>query len=109
MPQFHAEPRQRRERVDDEPAAVAGAVAALVGIRLHLDSAVHTDRVSDLLVLPPGVRVASLGAGRSVAESTANERLLHHSPSSSASRAAVQPRWKTASCVVESNAVPLGS
>ena len=51
----------------------------------------------------------SLGAGRRVAERTADEGLLHHSPSASASRPAVQPRWKTASCVVESNAVPLGS
>jgi hypothetical protein len=34
---------------------------------------------------------------------------LYHSPSASASRPAVQPRWKTANCVDESNAVPLGS
>jgi len=101
--------RRRREGVDDEPTAVAGVVIALVGIRFRLDRAVDADGVGDPLVFAPGVRLASLSPGRSVAERTADEGLLHHSPSASASRPAVQPRWKTASCVDESNAVTLGS
>ena len=82
---------------------------ALVGIRFRLDRAVDADGVCDPLVFAPGVRLASLGPGWSVAERTASERLLHHSPSASASRPAVQPRWKTASCLVESKIVALGS
>ncbi|AAC82912.1 unknown (plasmid) [Halobacterium salinarum NRC-1] len=109
MPQFNAEPRQCRERVDDQPTAVTSVVIALVGIRLRLNRAVDADRVGDPVVLAPRMRLASLGAGRGVAERTANERLLHHSSPASASRPAVQPRWKTASCVDESNAAPLGS
>ena len=105
----NAESRERRERVDDQLTAVTGDVIALVGIRLRLNRAVDTDWVGDPLVLPPGVGLASLGTGRRVAKRTADKGLLHHSPSASASRPAVQPRWKTASCVVESNAVPLGS
>jgi hypothetical protein len=31
MAEFYAESRERRERVDDEPAAVTGVVAALLG------------------------------------------------------------------------------
>jgi len=107
--EFDAEPRECRERVDDEPTAVAGDVIALVGSGSVWSARSRTDRVGDPLVLPSGVRLASLGARLGVAEGTANERLLHHSASSSASQAAVQPRWKTASCVDESNAVPLGS
>jgi hypothetical protein len=38
------------------------------------------------------MRLASLGAGRSVAERTPRERQLHHSASASVSRPAVQPR-----------------
>jgi len=94
MPEFNAKPRQYRKRVDDEPTPVTGDVIALLGIRLRLDGTVDTDRVGDPLVLSPGVRLASLGAGRGVAEGAANERLLHHSASpSSVSYAAVQPRW----------------
>lgn len=44
MPEFHAEPGQRCERVDDEPAVVAGVVVVLVGTRRRLGSAVDTDR-----------------------------------------------------------------
>ncbi|ELZ76699.1 hypothetical protein C456_03401 [Haloferax volcanii DSM 14919] len=109
MPQFDPEPGEGCERVDDQSTAVTGDVIALVGIRLRLNRAVDADRVSDPLVLPPGVGLASLGTGRGVAKRTADEGLLHHSPSPSASRPVVQPRWKTASCVVESNVVPLGS
>src|SRR6056297_4022123 len=109
MTEFDAEARQRRERVDDEPTAVAGVVIASVGIRFRLDRAVDADGVSDSLIFSPGMRLANLGTGRSVAERTPHERLLHHSPSASASRPAIQPRWKTASCVDESKGVPLGS
>jgi len=62
-----------------------------------------------LLVFVLGTRLISLGPGFRVAERTADEGLLHHSSSASASRLAVQPRWKTASCVAESKVVPLGS
>jgi len=109
MAEFHTETRERREGVDDEPTAIAGVAIALVGIRLHLDRAVDADRVGDPLIFPPGVGLASLGAGRSVAERTPCKRLLHYSASASASRPAVQPRWKTANCVVESKVVTLGS
>jgi len=108
MTELDTEARQRGEGVDDEPTAVAGVVIALVGIRFRLDRAVDADRLGGPLVFAPGVRLANLGAGRSVAERTPRERLLHYSPSASASRPAVQPRWKTASCVAESKVVPLG-
>ena len=106
---FDAEPRECRKRVDDEPTAIAGVVVTLIGIQPRLGSAVDTDRVGNSLVLAPRMCLASLGAGRSVAECTPRERLLHHSASASALRPTVQPRWKTASCVAKSNAVPLGS
>jgi len=92
MSKFDPESRERCKRVDDQPTPATGEVIALVGIRLHLDSAVDIDRVSDPLVLPPSMRLASLGTGWGIAESTTGECLLHHSASSSASRAAVQPR-----------------
>ena len=109
MTEFDTEARQSCEGVDDEPTAVAGVVIALVGIWFYLNRAVDADGVGDPLVFSPGVRLASLGTGRRVAERTPGERLLYHWLSASASRPAVQPRWKTASCVVESNVVPLGS
>jgi hypothetical protein len=109
MPKFDPESRERRGRVDYQPTAITGDVIELVGIRLHLDSTVDTDRVGDPPLLLPGVRLADLGTGWGVAERAADESLLHHPPSESASRPAVQPRWKTANCVVESNADPLGS
>jgi len=109
MPQFDPESGERCERVDDQPTSIAGDVIALLGIRLRLNRTVDTDRMSDPLVLAPSVGLTSLGAGRRVAKRTASERLLHHSPSTLASRAAVHPRWKTASCIIESNALPLGS
>jgi len=49
MPQFHAEPRQRCKRVDDESTPVAGVVTALVGIRPRLDRTVDADGVIDIL------------------------------------------------------------
>jgi len=52
VPQFHAEARERREGVDDEPTAIAGVAIVLVGIRLHLDRAVDADRVGDPLIFP---------------------------------------------------------
>ena len=67
--------RRRREHVDDQSTAITGDVIALVGIRLRLDRAVDADRVGDPLVLSPGVRLASLGARRGVAEGTTSERL----------------------------------
>ena len=109
MAGFHEEARQRCQRVDNEPTAVTGVVIALVRIRLGLDGTVDTDGVDDPLVRPPGVDLASLATGRGIAERTPLERVLHHSASASGSRPAVQPRWKTASCAVESNAAPLGS
>ena len=109
MAEFHEEARQRCQRVDNEPAAVAGVVIALVRIRFGLDGTVDTDWVDDPLVRPPGVDPASLDTGRGITERTLRVRVLHHSPYTSASRPAVQPRWKTASCAVESNAAPLGS
>ena len=92
MPELDPEPGERCERVDDQSTAVTGDVIALVGIRLGLNRAVDADRVGDPLVLPSGVGLASLGTGRGVAERTADEGLLHHSSSASASRPAVQPR-----------------
>jgi len=94
--EFDAESCERREGVDDEPTAVAGDVIALVGIRFRLDRAVDADGVGDPLVFASGMRLTYLGAGRGVAERTPYERLLHHLASASASRPAVQPRWKTA-------------
>ncbi|ELZ68843.1 hypothetical protein C457_10546 [Haloferax prahovense DSM 18310] len=108
MPQFDPEPDECCERVDDQPTAVTGDVIALVEIRFRLNRAVDTDRVGDPLVLSTDMGLASLSTGRGIAERTADEGLLHHSPSLSASRPAIQPRWKTASCVVETNVVPLG-
>ena len=78
VPEFHPEPGERRKRVDDQPTAVTGDVIVLVGIRLRLNRTVDIDRVSDPLVLPPSVGLVSLGPGRSVAEPSASERLLHH-------------------------------
>jgi len=92
MAKFDAEARQRCEGVDDESTDVAGDVIALVGIWFRLDRAVDADRVGDPLVFPQ-VCASPTGAGRGVAERTPHERLLHHSPSSSALRPAVQPRW----------------
>jgi len=89
MAEFYAEPSKCREGVDYQSAPVAGVVISLVGIRSRLGSAADTDRVGDPIVLAPGVRLASLGARRGVAEGTANERLLHHSSSSSTSQAPV--------------------
>jgi len=43
-------------------------VVAVVGIRLRLNRAVDADRVGDPFVLSPGMRLASLGARRSVAD-----------------------------------------
>ncbi len=107
MAEFHTEPGERCERVNDEPTPVAGVVIALIGIRPRLEGAVDTDLVGDPLFFPPGMGFTGLGARWGVAEGTANERLLHHSPSAS-SRPAVQPWWKTANCVAESNTVLLG-
>jgi len=47
MAQFHAKPRERRERVDDDPTAVTGVVIALVGTRLRLGPAVDANRVAN--------------------------------------------------------------
>ena len=91
MAEFDTEPRECRDRVDDESTAIAGAVIALVRVRLHLDSAVDTDQMGYSLVFSPGMFLTGLGAGQGVAEGTASERLLHHSPSLSALWAAIQP------------------
>ncbi len=109
MSKFYAKSSERCERVNDEPTPVAGVVIALIEIESRLDRTVDADRVGDSLVLPPSVGLASLGTGWGVTEGTANERLLHHSASTSALQAAVQPWWKTANCVAESNTVLLGS
>jgi hypothetical protein len=63
MADLYAKPCECCERVNDEPTPVAGVVFALVGIRLRLGSAADTDRVGNSLILPPSVRLASLGAG----------------------------------------------
>jgi len=47
MAQFHAKPREHRERVNEEPTAVTGVVIALVGTRVRLDPAVDANRVAD--------------------------------------------------------------
>jgi hypothetical protein len=86
MSQFDPEPGERCQRVDDQSTAVTGDVITLVGIRLRLDRAVDADRVGDPLVLPPGVGLACFNAKRCVAERTADEALLHHSPNAAASR-----------------------
>ena len=109
MTEFDTEARQSCEGVDDEPTAVAGVVIALVGIWFYLNRAVDADGVGDPLVFAPGMRLANFGAGWRVTERTPGERLLYHWLSASASRPAVQPRWKTANCVAESKLVSLGS
>ncbi len=73
MPEFHPEPGESCERVDDQPTAVTGDVIALVGVRIRLNRAVDTDRVGDSLVLSPGVGRASLGIEWRVAERAASE------------------------------------
>jgi hypothetical protein len=78
MTEFDTKARQRREGVDDQPTAVAGVVIVFLGIRFRLDRAVDADGVGDPLVFAPSVRLASLSPGRSVAERTPRERLLHH-------------------------------
>jgi hypothetical protein len=78
VPQFDPEPGEGCEHVDDQPTAVTGDVIALVGIRFCLDRAVDADGVGDPLFFAPSVRLASLSPGRSVAERTPRERLLHH-------------------------------
>ncbi|AAG20995.1 Vng6378h (plasmid) [Halobacterium salinarum NRC-1] len=75
MPEFHPQPRERCERVDNQPTAVTGDVIALVGIRLRLDRTVDTDRMADPFVLSLGMGLASLGTGRGVEESTSVEFL----------------------------------
>jgi len=68
MAEFDAKSSERCERVNDESTPVAGVEIALVGIRLRLNRAVDADRVGDPFVLSPGMRLASLGARRSVAD-----------------------------------------
>ncbi|GAA0728503.1 hypothetical protein GCM10009060_27810 [Halorubrum trapanicum] len=58
VPQFHTEPGERCERVNDEPTPVAGVVIVLLGIRPFLDGTVDTDWVGDPFVLPPRMRLA---------------------------------------------------
>ena len=70
MAEFHAEPSERCEGIDDEPTAVAGVVIVLVGIQLCLDRAVHTDGVSDPLLFPPRVGGPSLRARCGLTKST---------------------------------------
>jgi len=107
MAEFHPEPRERREGVDDEATPVAGVMIALLGIRPLLERTVDADRVRHPFVFPPGMCLAHLCIGTCIAEGTPSKRLLHQS--SSASLAARQPRWNTASWVIESKASPLGS
>ena len=64
VPEFHAEPRERSERVDDQPTAVAGAVVALVGIRPCLGGAVDTEWLRHPFVIPPRMRLAHPCTGR---------------------------------------------
>lgn len=75
-----------------DPSARSTVMVALVVIQPRLDGAIDMDRVGNPLVLSPGIGLASLCAERDVAEGTANERLLYHSSSPSASRVAGQPR-----------------
>jgi len=63
MAEFHPEPRERCEDVDDESTAVAGVVIALLGTRPLLERTVDADRVRDPFVFPPRMRLAYLCAG----------------------------------------------
>jgi len=94
--EFDAEPREcRRERVDDEPTAVAGDVIALVG-----SGSVWSAQSTQIggVTRSSCLRCASPASvpGWASQKAQPTRRLLHHSASSSASQAAVQPRWKTA-------------
>jgi hypothetical protein len=91
MAEFDAESREGCKRVDDEPTAVAGVMIALIRIWPYLDGTVDADLVTDSLVFSPRMCLTGLSARQGVAEGTASERLLHHSPSLSALQAAVQP------------------
>jgi hypothetical protein len=60
MAEFHPEPGERREGVDDESTAVAGVVIAPLGIGLFLERTVDADRVRHPFVFPPRMRLAHL-------------------------------------------------
>ena len=68
---FDPKPRERRDRVHDESAAVAGMVISFVGIGTGLDCAIYADRVGDPLILSPGMGLAHASPGLRVAEGTA--------------------------------------
>ena len=70
MAKFHAEPSERREGVDDEPAAVTRAVIALLGVRSHLNRTVDADWVADPFLFPLRVGGSSLRAGCGFAKGT---------------------------------------
>jgi len=107
--ELHSERGTGRKGVDNQSTAIARVSVAVLGISGCLSRTRRADRVCDDLVGSPSAGVAQFRAGARIAERTAGERLLHYASSSPAPRAAAQPRWKTASCVIESNAVPLGS
>jgi hypothetical protein len=98
MPEIHTKSRERSERVDDEATAITGVVISVVGVGPDLDGAVDTDRMRNSLIFPPGEGGATLRPGKRIAERTSRKCLLHYDVSSSASRPAVHPRWKTATC-----------
>jgi hypothetical protein len=52
MPKFHAEARECREGVDDEPTAVADVVIMLFGVGPLLERTVDADRVRHSFVFP---------------------------------------------------------
>jgi hypothetical protein len=70
MAEFHAKPRERCERVDDETTPIAGVVISVVGVGPGLDGAVDTDRMRNPLIFTPGERVATLRPRRRIAERT---------------------------------------
>jgi len=52
MAEFHAEPGEHRERVDDEAAAVTRVVIAFLGARSYLCRTIDTNQVTDPFVFP---------------------------------------------------------
>ena len=106
--EFDAKACECRAGVDNEATAVAGSVPTLVGISDLLKRTVDADGRRHEIVLSPRPGFAESYVRWRLAEPTAGECLLHRVYASS-SQAAVHPRWKTASWVIESNASPLGS
>ena len=107
MAEFDAEACERCAGIDDEPTVVAGVLPTLVRISGFLSRTLDTDRMGHGVVVAPCPGLTESSTWHGLAELTAGQRPLHWRYASS-SRAAVHPRWNTASWVIKSNASPLG-